>query len=148
MKTTRIGEIAAEVAETMFERMRGLIGRETLEPGKGMHILKCNCIHTFFMRFPIDATFLDRDGRVVKVHPTAMPRLQGETLKDVLARNPQGLGLDEAVHLALEIGRQLREGVHGNLSPRTVFLCRDETVVLTDFGRPTDLSVYSAPDFL
>ena len=67
MKTTRIGEIAAEVAETMFERMRGLIGRETLEPGKGMHILKCNCIHTFLMRFPIDATFLDRDGRVVKV---------------------------------------------------------------------------------
>ena len=67
MKRTRIGEIEAEVAETMFERMRGLIGRETLAPGKGLHILKCNCIHTFFMRFPIDATFLDRDGRVVKV---------------------------------------------------------------------------------
>ena len=51
----------------MLERMRGLIGRKALEPGRGMLILKCNCIHTFFMRFPIDATFLDRDGRVVRV---------------------------------------------------------------------------------
>jgi len=29
--------------------------------------LKCNAIHTCFMRFPIDATFLDRDDNVVKV---------------------------------------------------------------------------------
>ena len=32
-----------------------------------MLITKCNCIHTFFMRFAIDATFLDKSGRVVKV---------------------------------------------------------------------------------
>ena len=31
-----------------------------------MLILKCNAIHTFFMRFAIDATFLDRGDRVVK----------------------------------------------------------------------------------
>ena len=67
MTRTKIGEIEAEVAETAFERMRGLIGRVGLGPGKGMLITKCNCIHTFFMRFPIDATFLDRKGNVVKV---------------------------------------------------------------------------------
>ena len=67
MKTVRIGDVEAEVAETMYERMRGLIGRKALAPGKGMLILRCNCIHTFFMRFPIDATFRDRDGRTVKV---------------------------------------------------------------------------------
>jgi hypothetical protein len=38
-----------------------------LEPGDGLLILKCNCIHTWFMRFPIDATFLDQDDKVVKV---------------------------------------------------------------------------------
>ena len=58
--------IDAEVAESAFERMRGLIGRADLPLGKGMLITKCNCIHTFFMRFPIDATFLDRKGNVVK----------------------------------------------------------------------------------
>ena len=73
MKTLRIGDVEAEVAETMFARMRGLIGRKTLAPGKGMLIPKCNCIHTFFMRFPIDATFLDKNGRTVKVVRNVRP---------------------------------------------------------------------------
>ena len=67
MRRVTIDGIDAEVAESAFERMRGLIGRAGLEPGKGMLITKCNCIHTFFMRFPIDATFLDRKGEIVKV---------------------------------------------------------------------------------
>ena len=73
MKTLRIGDVEAEVAETMFARMRGLIGRKTLAPGKGMLIPKCNCIHTFFMRFPIDATFIDKNGRTVKVVRNVRP---------------------------------------------------------------------------
>lgn len=73
MRTTKIGEVEAEVAETVLERVRGLIGRKTLAPGKGMLILKCNCIHTFFMRFPIDATFLGRDGKVEKVVRNVRP---------------------------------------------------------------------------
>lgn len=59
--------VDAEVAHTFAERAKGLIGRRTLAPGQGMLIERCNAIHTFFMRFPIDATFLDRSGRVVKV---------------------------------------------------------------------------------
>ena len=57
----------AEVARTFPERARGLIGRKGLPPGRGLLILKCNAIHTCFMRFAIDATFLDRNDRVVKV---------------------------------------------------------------------------------
>ena len=59
--------VDAEIAETFAERAKGLIGRRGLEPGTGMLITKCNCIHTFFMRFAIDAMFLDKSGRVVKV---------------------------------------------------------------------------------
>ena len=59
--------VDAEIAETFAERAKGLIGRRGLEPGTGMLITKCNCIHTFFMRFAIDATFLDKSGKVVKV---------------------------------------------------------------------------------
>ena len=66
MRHETVHGIDAEVAEGVFERMRGLIGRTALASGKGMLITKCNCIHTFFMRFPIDATFLDRKGNVVK----------------------------------------------------------------------------------
>ena len=67
MRRAKILGIDAEVAERFTERLRGLIGRDGLECGKGMLIVRCNCIHTFFMRFPIDATFLDRQGNVVKV---------------------------------------------------------------------------------
>ena len=66
MKRTNILGVDAEVAERFTERLRGLIGRNGLESGKGMLIMRCNCIHTFFMRFPIDATFLDRNGEVVR----------------------------------------------------------------------------------
>ena len=66
MRHARINGIDAEVAESLFERMRGLIGRDAPAPGHGLLIKKCNAIHTCFMRFAIDATFLDREGRVVR----------------------------------------------------------------------------------
>lgn len=59
--------VEAEVAETFFERAKGLIGRRVLPEGTGLLIPHCNAIHTLFMRFAIDATFLDRKGDVVKV---------------------------------------------------------------------------------
>ena len=62
-----INGIRAVVAKSFFQRLRGLMGRRHLPPGEGMLILKCNAIHTCFMRFAIDATFLDRDDNVVKV---------------------------------------------------------------------------------
>lgn len=67
MDTIDICGVRAKVAKTLFERMKGLIGVKRLPPGEGMLILNCNSIHTFFMAFPIDATFLDRNGKVVKV---------------------------------------------------------------------------------
>ena len=67
MRRVRVLGVDAEVAETFAERVRGLIGRDGLAPGAGMLITRCNCIHTCFMRFPIDATFLDGRGVVVKV---------------------------------------------------------------------------------
>ncbi|MBR2838246.1 MAG: DUF192 domain-containing protein [Kiritimatiellae bacterium] len=66
MRRERVCGVDAEVAETFAERARGLIGRKGLAPGEGMLIPRCNCIHTLFMRFPIDAAFLDRRGEVVK----------------------------------------------------------------------------------
>ena len=67
MRHETVNGMDVEVAESLFERMRGLIGRTGLARGRGMLITKCNCIHTLFMRFPIDATFLDRTGKAVKV---------------------------------------------------------------------------------
>jgi uncharacterized protein len=47
--------------------MRGLVGRSSLEPGSGMLIDAAPSVHMFFMRFPIDVVFLDRDWTVVRI---------------------------------------------------------------------------------
>ena len=58
---------AATLTETMWERMRGLLGTSELAPGSGLVLDPCNSIHTFFMAYAIDVLFLDGDGRVVRV---------------------------------------------------------------------------------
>ena len=65
-RTVEVLGVKAEVAETFAARARGLIGREPPARGEGLLIPRCNCIHTFFMSYAIDAVFLDSEGRVVK----------------------------------------------------------------------------------
>ena len=67
VETVEIAGVKAKVARTVVERARGRIGRKKPLPGEGMLILRCNAIHTFFMSYPIDAVFLDRNDRIVKV---------------------------------------------------------------------------------
>jgi uncharacterized protein len=62
-----------EIAESSFERMRGLLGREGLDPDGGMLIEPAGSVHMFFMRFPIDVVFLARDRTVVGVRHRLAP---------------------------------------------------------------------------
>ena len=55
-----------ESAATLLARLRGLLGRSGLPQGEALRIEPCTSIHTFFMKFPIDAVFLGRDGKVVR----------------------------------------------------------------------------------
>ncbi len=54
------------VAKTLWQRNKGLLGRERLPEGEALWILRCNSIHTFFMRFAIDLIFLDSKMSVRK----------------------------------------------------------------------------------
>jgi hypothetical protein len=56
-----------EVAVTRRDRRKGLLGREAFESSSALIIAPCFSIHTMFMRFDIDAVFVDDDGRAVKV---------------------------------------------------------------------------------
>jgi uncharacterized protein len=62
-----------EIAESSFERMRGLLGRDGLEPDGGMLIDPGGSVHMFFMRFAIDVVFLARDRTVVGVRHRLAP---------------------------------------------------------------------------
>ena len=61
------------LAESTSARMRGLLGRSSLPPDTGMLIRPCRSIHMWFMRFPIDAAFLDSELRVLKVSRNLRP---------------------------------------------------------------------------
>ena len=67
------GVRSVEKAASLWARMKGLIGRSGLPPGSGMVIERCNAIHTFFMRFPIDAVFFDKDWNPVKTVKNIRP---------------------------------------------------------------------------
>ena len=65
-KTT--GHIIARnlvIADTLWSRAVGLLGRKWLQDGEGLLIRPCCGVHTFFMKFPIDVIFLDGGNRVV-----------------------------------------------------------------------------------
>jgi len=73
-KTT--GEILADrvkVADTFLGRLRGLMFTSHLGPGEGLLIEPCTSIHMMFMRYPIDAIFLDKDNRVVACYDILSP---------------------------------------------------------------------------
>jgi uncharacterized protein len=61
------------VADSPFTRMRGLLGRADLPPEEGVLLRPAASVHTFFMRFPIDVVFLDRDLRVLGVADRLRP---------------------------------------------------------------------------
>ena len=92
------------VADTALKRMKGLLGRAGLDEGEGLLIKPAGSIHMFFMRFPIDAVFLDRELRVVKVVPELKPwRIAGARgAKQVLE-----IGSGEAARRGIEPGKRL-----------------------------------------
>jgi uncharacterized protein len=61
------------LAETALTRMRGLLGRRSLPSGEGILLKPASSVHMAFMRFAIDAVFLDRDMRVVKIAADLKP---------------------------------------------------------------------------
>ena len=63
----------AELAIGLGQRLKGLLGRHSLDKGEGLVIKPCSSIHTFFMRFAIDVVFVDRASRVVKTIEDMQP---------------------------------------------------------------------------
>jgi uncharacterized membrane protein (UPF0127 family) len=96
-----------EVPKSSFARARGLLGRSGLEPGDGMLIDAAPSVHMFFMRFPIDVVFLDRDWKVVRVVHRLRPwRVAGARRAVAALELPAGAaaeaGIEEGDVLSLE----------------------------------------------
>ena len=98
-----------ELAETTVARMRGLLGRDGLARGAGMLIHPAPSVMTFFMRFPIDVVFLDREKVIVRIVPALKPWRTASARKAVAALElPAGaaesLGLRPGMTLVVDDG--------------------------------------------
>lgn len=62
-----VGVERCRIARSLRDRMVGLLGTGTLPAGEGLWIEQSPSIHMFFMRYPIDAVFVDRHGTVVRI---------------------------------------------------------------------------------
>jgi uncharacterized membrane protein (UPF0127 family) len=92
-------------ARTFGTRFKGLLGKASLEPGEALLIEPCDSIHMFFMRFAIDALFLDAERRVARVYErlppwSATPRIKG-------ARSVLELPAGAAAATRTQVGDQL-----------------------------------------
>jgi uncharacterized membrane protein (UPF0127 family) len=70
------GQVVCDVchlADKPHTRLRGVIGWKRLRPGEGMLIRPTFSIHTAFVRFPIDAVFLDKEMTVVSIAQELKP---------------------------------------------------------------------------
>jgi uncharacterized protein len=92
------------VADRMLARLRGLLGRSELRAGEGLLLRPAPSIHTLFMRFPIDAVFLDGELRVLAVRRNLRPwRMAGRRG----ARAVLELAAGEAERRGVRVGTQL-----------------------------------------
>ena len=102
---------ALSVADTAVSRMKGLLGRHSLAIGEGLLLRPAGSIHTAFMRFPIDAVFLDANLRVLRVEANLRPwRIAAQrgarAVVELPAGTAEGMGL--AVGLTLELAEDAR----------------------------------------
>jgi uncharacterized membrane protein (UPF0127 family) len=93
------------VADNPIARLIGLTGRRGLARGEGLLLRPANAIHTSFMRFAIDAVFLDRELAVVGMAENVRPWRFAARRR---ARAVLELGAGESGRLELRPDERLR----------------------------------------
>jgi uncharacterized membrane protein (UPF0127 family) len=93
-------------ARSMRTRMRGLLGRRSLDEGEGLAFRE-KSIHMLFMRMSIDAVFCDAELRVVKVVANLAPwrfaaSRRARFVLEIAAGDADRLGIAEGSALRAE----------------------------------------------
>ena len=100
-----------DVTTTLFDRLKGWMGRKSIEERDALLIRPCNSVHTWFMHVPIDVVFLDRALRILRVHEHVGPRQfrsywRAAATLELQAGRAAALGLARGVQLAIDHGGQ------------------------------------------
>lgn len=73
-----------ELANSFMTRFLGLMFRKSMDQNHGLLLVQCNSIHTFFMRFSIDAIFLSSEGEILKIDHSLRPSKISKPIKGAI----------------------------------------------------------------
>jgi hypothetical protein len=104
------------VADKAWLRLKGLLGRRSLPQGEGITLRPGFSIHTAFMRFPIDAVFLDQDLVVLKIRADMKPF---HTASCRGAREVVELAAGECARRGLVVGDRVAWASFTTIAPST-----------------------------
>lgn len=96
------------VADDFVSRFKGLMGQTSVPSDGGVFFPRCNSIHTFFMRIPIDVVFIDHNGMVQEVLASLsawrmlIPRRHVKHTLELGAGQAKRLGIERGVRLICE----------------------------------------------
>jgi uncharacterized membrane protein (UPF0127 family) len=105
------GQVVCEIchlADKPHTRLRGVIGWKGLHRGEGVLLRPAFSIHTSFVRFPLDAIFLDEDMTVLAITPELKPWRMASVRK---ARAVLELAAGECRRLGVKPGDRLGWGL-------------------------------------
>lgn len=100
-------KIKIEKADTFCKRLLGLMGRKNLSAGYALMLKPCNAVHMLFMRFPIDAVFIDKEFRIKKIVRNLKPWIGFAICLEAWAVLELNAG--EASKLQLSIGKCMKD---------------------------------------
>lgn len=95
-------QLRVEDACTFFSRMMGLMFRKSMSDDCALLLTPCNQIHTFSMKFAIDAVYLSQENKIVKIEPEIEKRRICKTVKE--AQKTLELTSGTAEKIGLECG--------------------------------------------
>ena len=58
---------------TLFERVKGLLGKDGMDMDETLILNPCHAVHTFFMKFTIDVVFLNSHCQIIALYPDLKP---------------------------------------------------------------------------
>ncbi|SHK33129.1 hypothetical protein SAMN05216582_102129 [Selenomonas ruminantium] len=119
-------KLQMETADTFFRRFRGLMLRKELPAGKGLLIAPCSSIHMCFMRFAIDAIWVDKDMNILKISRNVKPWIGlawcpgAWGVVEMTAGEADRLGLQSSTRIPVERNSSLMADKASSSGTRTV----------------------------
>lgn len=67
-----------KIADNFILRLKGFLGKKSINKGEGILLMNCPSIHCFFMKFPIDTVYISSNMTVLykeTIHPWKLGKI-------------------------------------------------------------------------